>query len=397
VGSSLALRAALAGMLGASCGEATRRETTYFDLPTAMSVGGPVLKAPRVQPVYFGSYGFASDTDVFLSDFGKSAYWTAMAAEYGVGPLGVQPGFHPSVALPATLTEAELPGLLDQAFQETGSPLGAADAQTIYALFFPPSTTLSYKGVTLCGEGHPEGYHDEWTVGSANVPVAIFPGCATSTLNSQLTGLDVLTPVISHELVEAATDPYVNTAPAFRAVDANHGLWGAALGGAEVSDLCENEVPSTLTLEGLGHPVQRYWSNLSAQASRGPCLPIPAGEAYFNAIAELGDTALVDNGQGGKVRIPVMKAKLGAAATAELHFRGEEGAPREWQVVAFEVDDPSNPLPAHVTAAAKGGRGVTTSVAVTTGVAPVAGVLPLVLVATDGEAFHFWVGAIDRQ
>jgi len=391
-----ALGALSALLLGPACGGDDARTTTYFDLPTALSVGGPVLASPVVQPVYFSGYGNPEETDAFLSALTTSNYWATVTSDYGVGPLRALPGYRPTFPLPASLTEKDLPGLLAQALQE-GQTLAMPGNDTVYALFFPTSTTISYLDVTLCGVGHPEGYHDEWTAGGTRVPVVIVPGCASSSLDGDLKGVDIVTPVLTHELVEAATDPYVNSAPAYRALDAGHAFWGQALGGSEVADLCENEVPSTVTLPELGHPAARIWSNLAAQADRGPCVPVPAGEAYFNAIADLPDTTTLTDSRGTQVKVPVLAAGVGRDVSARVHFRGEKGAPSQWKIVAFEIDDPTHPIPAHPGSGVVGGRGVTTDVAVTAEANSQAGLFPLVVLSTDGTAFHFWVGGIQRR
>ena len=104
-------------------------------------------------------------------------------------------------------------------------------------------------------------------------------------------GVDVLTLALSHELVEAVTDPFVNSNPAYTGIDPDHILWAIAISGAEVADLCENEQPVSLVPADIGYPVQRIWSNVGAKAGTGPCVPVPPGEIFFQAVAELSDHA----------------------------------------------------------------------------------------------------------
>ena len=56
-----------------------------FDLPTAGSIGGPVLPSPRVQPIYFKGFPYATETDTFLTRLASSTYWSTVTSEYGKG------------------------------------------------------------------------------------------------------------------------------------------------------------------------------------------------------------------------------------------------------------------------------------------------------------------------
>ena len=95
-----------------------------------------------------------------------------------------------------------------------------------------------------------------------------------------LTGLDALTAGLSHELVEAATDPLLTASPGWAYTDTEHLIWSFQPG-AEVADMCEMEVQSFQRLVGP-YIVQRPWSNASARAGHDPCVP-PLGQPYFVA------------------------------------------------------------------------------------------------------------------
>ena len=61
---------------------------TGFDLPTAETLGGPVLASPRVQPIYFKGFPYPTDIDTFVTRLSASTYWPTVVAEYGVGRSG---------------------------------------------------------------------------------------------------------------------------------------------------------------------------------------------------------------------------------------------------------------------------------------------------------------------
>src|SRR5262249_2704509 len=104
---------------------------------------------------------------------------------------------------------------------------------------------------------------------------------------------DSLTTAASHELTEAATDPY----PEYGSMGYDlikKSPWNPA--GGEIADLCEfvSGVP-----EG-SYTVTRAWSNENAKLGQQPCVPVPTDNAdipYFNAgivnelqTAKAGDT-----------------------------------------------------------------------------------------------------------
>ena len=378
-----------------ACGGAPLHNGDSFDLPTATSLGGAVLTSPRVQPIYFPGFPHAAEMETFMARLPTSGYWPAVTAEYGVGPLTVLTGFSPTMTVPAAVAAADLKNLFGQALTQGAATLGPARTDTIYALFFDPATAITVENMTLCGRGHPSGFHDEWSVGDVKVPVAIIPTCATSDSDSRLTGADILMPSISHELVEAATDPYVRSAPAFLAIDDAHALWAAALGGAEVGDLCENEMPNLIVPDDIGFPVQRIWSNASARAGAGPCVPVPPGEAYFNGQANLPDQVMLKSA-GGTITVPVLTAAVGQTASAQVSLHSVRAATTPVAVVAIEVDNPGGQISDHPTSV-KANLGQTVAVPITSSTGGKSGVAPLLVVASDGSAYHLWVGAIDRR
>ena len=74
-------------------------------LPQVVDRGGPVLAKPRVQPIaYAGDDGLAY-VEGFLTDLGKTSYWSDVTSEYGVGPLTILPTITIGTPPPATLDD----------------------------------------------------------------------------------------------------------------------------------------------------------------------------------------------------------------------------------------------------------------------------------------------------
>jgi hypothetical protein len=69
----------------------------------------------------------------------------------------------------------------------------------------------------------------------------------------------------------------------------------------EVADNCESVPLDRWTLNDGGTTVQRIWSISAAAAGHNPCIPVPAGETYYNVssdkaiyVASPGDSFMVD-------------------------------------------------------------------------------------------------------
>ena len=257
---------------------------------------------------------------------------------------------------------------------------------------------LVVEGLTFCGKGDPSAYHDELTIGTTPVAVTVIPTCGMLASAQSVTGVDVLTLALSHELVESVTDPLARSNPAYTAIDRDHILWAIALNGAEVADLCENEQPVFARPDDIGYPVQRIWSNAGAKAGTGPCVPVPAGEIFFQAVADMSDHASYTSPSKQMVSVPVMKAGIGLDASAHLTFRAGVGAPTALAAAVFEIDDAAS-LGLEKPIGVKGGPGhqVTAQIAVSSSSA--SGVLPLLVGAADssGLVLHLWVGGINRN
>jgi len=107
--------------------------------------------------------------------------------------------------------------------------------------------------------------------------------------------LNTVTMAASHELIEAATDPYPPTTVINGAgyILINYSSPWTFIPG-EVGDLCVG----TNYVESSGYMVQRIWSNTAAAAvpHGSPCVP-QASYAYFNVWNDVNDTQSVSPGQ----------------------------------------------------------------------------------------------------
>jgi hypothetical protein len=316
-----------------------------------------------VIPVFFASDAFQAPIERFLSELATSSFWTATTEEYGVGPVRVAPSVVLPDALPSASARADvltwLSGYLDGSHPEWP----AIDANNIYVVFFPPGATISDGNGTSCADFG--GYHSEGIIqggsgggdagaaesggddggaagavnaAGASFVYAIIPECSRF---AGLTGLDVITGSLSHELVEAATDPFVVTNPAYFGVDDNHRSWSfVGTGDSEVGDMCNwAESPNRLYRRLVGDfVVQRTWSNRAALAKQDPCVPA-IKEPYFSAAPDFGQSVKI--GRFATATTPGVRLAVGESTTVDIRLFST-GVTADWYVEAGEVVPSSN-------------------------------------------------------
>jgi hypothetical protein len=310
--------------------------TTAYPAPhpaplQARSLGGPVLKTPKVVTVTFDGDDQRSALEDFGKTFGASSFWTANVSEYGVGALAGGATVHLNEMVPTTFTDADITawilGKLGGAQPEFGPP----DPSTIYLVYMPTGTTVTFDGKKSCE--HIFGYHSSAQLPSGvSVPYAIVPRCDQFL---SLTGIDTLTVAASHELIEAATDPFPFNNTAYGDVDPDHVIWALLFGGGELADLCANLPNVDVKPAGFPYTVQRSWSNQAALAGHSPCVPSTPGDIYFNAVPVLPDVVSFTSGSD-HYTTPGVRIPVGESRTIEVDFFSDaERAP--WIVHAKDA------------------------------------------------------------
>jgi hypothetical protein len=329
------------GILGANCPPFDAGtpfvEATHGPLPTMAYFGGPLLTAAQIITFTF------SDTPGVptLQSFGQTVTQTPWFAEVtkdycindggtciGPGPAGV------SIALPAAAdatyvdtfgfgsatggTDLEAFINAQIAAAVTAKTIPAPGPNSLYAFYFPPTTTIWMgpvnQGSPSCGTAAApswEGYHSAMTYTDGTTPIvyAILPDCSSGDPVADLEGVTI---AASHEVVEAVTDPGSNNTLSWyldQPMTADAGItvnqfrndpWGSSEQFQEVADNCESILLQDWQLDS-GTYVQRIWSTSAAALGHNPCVPVPTGEAYYNAstdkalyVANVGDTFTVD-------------------------------------------------------------------------------------------------------
>jgi hypothetical protein len=249
--------------------------------PTVRTRGGPVIANPRVVPIVFAGDQAKDKIDTFTKKMAGSEYWTSVATEYGIGMLSAGDVLELAETPPASILAANLERWLIAKLTGDTPELGAPDANTLYAVYFPSSTKITESNGDSCVAF--DAYHGEILAGDGTrVGYAVVSECGL---------LDELTVATSHEIFEWATDPLPRSRPAWSLLDDAHWAWQQMMIG-ELSDLCSFLDLDPIRPQEIGFMVQRHWSNKASLAGQFPCAP-SGGKPYFQSVPRIEDESLV--------------------------------------------------------------------------------------------------------
>ena len=284
------------------------QEASFGSAPQMVKVpGGDVLTAPKVVPIFFANdAAMQASVEDFLAQTAASSYWGATTSEYGVGPLTILPTIVTTDTPPTTDT-ALATWLAGHFNGQNGWPT-APDPQTIYSVFLPAGVVLHTSFGDSCQAFG--AYHDEAMGTGTSVVYALMPRCTGFGQD-----LDELTVSTSHELIEAVTDPRVESTPAFGDLDPDHYIW-AYTPGAEVGDMCEYVATASQRLVG-NYLVQRTWSNASAAAGHDPCVPALT-TPFQGAAPMLTDPEPIDSYYNGTIQTKGVQVPVGMSKTIDV-------------------------------------------------------------------------------
>jgi hypothetical protein len=325
-----------AGQAGAGGGDAGQAGAGGFVTaphpapPQVLSLGGKVLSAPKVVAITYEIDPHAAEIDKFMDEMGKTSFWSQTTAEYGVGPLAVSPPVHLTTPAPKSLSDAALVQLLQKNLGGASPAWGAPDKETIYVYFAPAGSDVTASG-NCCNEY--DGYHDEAKISGVSVSYAVVCSCPGE---PGLTDIQQITIAASHEMVEAATDPYVQSATAFGQTDDPHAVWTVVSGG-EVADMCEYNNDANIVPEGGTYTVQRSWSNAAAKAGKNPCVPVAPTGPYFNSTPLFQGDVTFD--YYGPWTTKGLKIGAGQTGTVPLALFSESDTGGPWDLSVYDMGD----------------------------------------------------------
>jgi hypothetical protein len=298
-------------------------------MPQVRNLGGAVMPTVRVQPVFFPGDALETQAVDFLQKLAASTEWPALVAEYAVGAASVAPKIDLPAAPPAQESDADVGALLanrlDGTHPESQPSGGATLATTVYVLFYPASTALTGPfGVKSCTEF--DGYHYSASVPGGAAAYVVMARCPTGN------DLDQLTQLTSHELAEAATDPFPTVKPAWRGIDPRQFGWALAFGGPEIGDLCQGNTFNIFTPTDVGYSIQRCFSNARAAAYGEMCSPPQGSGPGFYAAPTSVEDVVVDNGDGTTTTVDGVNVPLGMSRTVEIGLLSAGPTAGDWMV-----------------------------------------------------------------
>jgi hypothetical protein len=252
-------------------------------MPIIPNQGGPTLSTLQLVTISFAADPNSAKAGAF-GDFVVGSSWLAtVGADYGLQSATHAKDVVLTQAAGATVSDTSIQTLIASKIQDGTVPSGA---QVLFLIFYPPGTVVqsALDGADTCvsiGSSAIGGYHWESANGTP-FPYAVVPTCANEALAD-------IQASASHELLEAATDPFPMTKPAWVLTDPTN-PWSALDG--EVADFCE-----LLTTTEGGYSLQQIWSNTAARANdRDPCIPSPP-TPFYNATATPATAQMVPAGQ----------------------------------------------------------------------------------------------------
>lgn len=284
-------------------------------LPVIPDHGGPVIASPQLVTITWADDPHRAMEETLDGYLVTSPWLGVVGKEYGVGP-GTNQNVEMMQNAPAMIDDTGIQTLIASLITSGQAPDPIADAgagtfsPAIYMLFIPSTTTENFGTMGLCSFSA-GAYHDESSVkvNGHTFAYAISSECPPITYPSDVEWN------ASHEFIEACTDPYPNSAPAYRITDPNQ-VWSTI--GGEVGDLCSFLTPQWA--EGSYTTLQRTYSNAAAQDGGSPCPPNP--EPYYGTDIQ-----------------PMTYVPLAAGQTTTFPVKGWSTAPvPAWAIYASSAD-----------------------------------------------------------
>jgi len=145
--------------------------------------------------------------------------------------------------------------------------------------------------------------------------------------------------VLSHELVEAATDPFPESKPAFaQTIDAD-GAWTAITGG-EAADMCAFDDDQYLKPADMTYFVQRSWSDKAAAAGKDPCVPLLSPpDIYFNSAPVVMDDVTIVPFFGVTMMGKGVKIPVGQSRTIDVQLFSEAPTAGPWKLTVRDYNE----------------------------------------------------------
>jgi hypothetical protein len=309
----MVIAAALALVIGCGGDDADTRPR----LPVLSDIGGPKLANVQVVSIFFSDDLEADGLATYTQTLIGSQWLVAVGGEYGVGAGSYVGTVHRTDPAPAAINDGEIVDLLFKGLADASLPQPAGGtAEALYMLHVPAQTQVTLGTARSCVDFG--GYHSSARRNGVELAYAVIAACgdrSRSTFNQR----EIVT---SHELIEAATDPFPANHPGIQLRDPTS-PWLAL--GEEVGDLCQRGDNSEIGSAAAGVLAQRSWSNTAAVNERDPCVPALSDVPYFNVVTDAKTLLRIAPGKHQTVQI----TGWASAKTTDWGIRASPSMPGE--------------------------------------------------------------------
>jgi hypothetical protein len=240
--------------------------------------GGPRIHHPALVTITFAGDSRRAELEAYARWIVGSNWLLTTGASYGVGAGTIAGAVVRTETPPATITDVQIENFIATGILDGSIPTpstGIADA--IYIIYYPATTSISGRCGTMIIQSCTQfiGDHEGAHAMGLDFAYAVMPDCGH--------GIGEVEIALSHEIIEAASDPISRTNPAYELNNDVNDPWFLYMGcEVENGDLCEL---SPATTYESGHVAQRIWSNAAAAAGADPCVPADPAMPYFNVTA----------------------------------------------------------------------------------------------------------------
>jgi hypothetical protein len=208
-------------------------------------------------------YPYQPILDAWAQRVFSGTYVMDAAHEYGVTSSSFAGAVHLPGSPAGSLNDGQLQAQISSLL---GSPaVPSPTAGTVYVFLFSSSTVFTSSLGMLCTDY--SGYHSALTYGGQPIPYAVVGQCGTLPAY-RLNEVQSIEVIVSHEVLEAVTDPLLGTAWSYPAPIVPYDPWATEAN--EIGDGCDHIATA---VNAGGDYAQRIFSNGAARLGGDPCLP----------------------------------------------------------------------------------------------------------------------------
>lgn len=269
--------------------------TAPHGTPPKMPGGnGKVLVSPQIVTVTWSTDTKVKEIEAFDEFVVQSSWIETTGADYGFGKGQHVGKVSITEAAPKSITDEQVQAFIEAKIADGTLPAPADPLNNdwLYMLYFPQGTSVVLDGQKGC-QGF-LGYHNSVYKADKHLAYAVMPRCGGGGGGGHLFF------TASHEVHEAASDPYPLDEPSYRFEDQN--VPWTFIGG-ETADVCID-----LEWNEGGYSLSRVYSNSAAKADKDWCVPSDPDLPMFGVYPTPSKTAYGKPGETVSIKLTAWAA-----------------------------------------------------------------------------------------